>query len=105
MAGDAFEEALAGSQRWAGTTERKLSGDLENDAAELDRASEVTGAGQRYSAVTSLLRLEFSQDGVVRDGHPGLRPRGGHPLSGKMSSSRSLSRSGGCSSGKISRTE
>jgi hypothetical protein len=36
MAGDAFEEALAGFRRWAGTTERKLSGDLENDAAELD---------------------------------------------------------------------
>jgi hypothetical protein len=36
MAGDAFEEALTGFRRWAGTTERKLSGDLENDAAELD---------------------------------------------------------------------
>lgn len=35
MAGDAFEETLAGFRRWAGTTERKLSGDLEDDAAEL----------------------------------------------------------------------
>ena len=35
MAGDAFEETLAGFRRWAGTTERKLSGDPEDDAAEL----------------------------------------------------------------------
>jgi hypothetical protein len=35
MAGDAFEETLAGFRRWAGTTERKLSGDPEEDAAEL----------------------------------------------------------------------
>jgi hypothetical protein len=62
MAGDAFEGALAGFQRWAGTTERKLSGDLENDAAELDRASEVTGAGQRRAAVISLLRRAFHRE-------------------------------------------
>ena len=36
MAGDAFEEALAGFRRWAGTTERKLSGGLEDDVVELD---------------------------------------------------------------------
>ena len=36
MAGNAFEETLAGFRRWAGTTERKLSGDPEEDAAELD---------------------------------------------------------------------
>jgi hypothetical protein len=35
MAGDAFEKTLAGFRRWAGTTERKLSGDPEEDAAEL----------------------------------------------------------------------
>jgi len=35
MADDAFEETLAGFRRWAGTTERKLSGDPEDDAAEL----------------------------------------------------------------------
>jgi hypothetical protein len=35
MAGDAFEETLAGFRRWAGTTERKLIGDPEEDAAEL----------------------------------------------------------------------
>ena len=35
MAGDAFEETLAGFSRWAGTTERKLSGDPAEDAAEL----------------------------------------------------------------------
>ena len=35
MADDAFEETLAGFRRWAGTTERKLSGDPEEDAAEL----------------------------------------------------------------------
>ena len=35
MAGDAFDETLAGFRRWAGTTERKLSGDPEEDAAEL----------------------------------------------------------------------
>lgn len=35
MAGDAFEDALAGFRRWAGTTERRLSGDPEQDAAEL----------------------------------------------------------------------
>lgn len=35
MAGDAFEETLAGFRRWAGTTERKLSGDPEEDVAEL----------------------------------------------------------------------
>ncbi len=35
MAADAFEETLAGFRRWAGTTERKLSGDPEDDAAEL----------------------------------------------------------------------
>ena len=35
MAGDAFEETLAGFRRWADTTERKLSGDPEEDAAEL----------------------------------------------------------------------
>jgi hypothetical protein len=35
MAGDAFEETVAGFRRWAGTTERKLSGDPEEDAAEL----------------------------------------------------------------------
>jgi hypothetical protein len=35
MAGDAFEETLARFRRWAGTTERKLSGDPEEDAAEL----------------------------------------------------------------------
>ncbi len=35
MAGDAFEEALAGFRRWADTTERKLSGDPEEDAVEL----------------------------------------------------------------------
>jgi len=35
MAGNAFEETLAGFRRWAGTTERKLSGDPEEDAAEL----------------------------------------------------------------------
>jgi hypothetical protein len=35
VAGDAFEETLAGFRRWAGTTERKLSGDPEEDAAEL----------------------------------------------------------------------
>jgi hypothetical protein len=27
MAGDAFEETLAGFRRWAGTTDRKLNGD------------------------------------------------------------------------------
>jgi hypothetical protein len=36
MAGDAFEEALAGFQRWAGTTERKLSGNPADDAAEFE---------------------------------------------------------------------
>jgi hypothetical protein len=36
MAGDAFKETLAGFRRWAGTTEHKLSGDPEDDAAELD---------------------------------------------------------------------
>ncbi len=35
MAVDAFEETLAGFRRWAGTTEHKLSGDPEEDAAEL----------------------------------------------------------------------
>jgi hypothetical protein len=35
MASDAFEETLAGFRRWAGTTERKLSGDPEEDAADL----------------------------------------------------------------------
>jgi hypothetical protein len=35
MAVDAFEETLAGFRRWAGTTEHKLSGDPEDDAAEL----------------------------------------------------------------------
>jgi hypothetical protein len=35
MAGDAFEETLAGFRRWSGTTDRKLSGDPEDDAAEL----------------------------------------------------------------------
>ena len=35
MAGGAFEETLAGFRRWAGTTECKLSGDPEEDAAEL----------------------------------------------------------------------
>ena len=35
MADDAFEETLAGFRRWAGATERKLSGDPEEDAAEL----------------------------------------------------------------------
>jgi hypothetical protein len=35
MAGDAFEETMAGFRRWAGMTERKLSGDPEQDAAEL----------------------------------------------------------------------
>ena len=35
MAGDAFDETLAGFRRWAGTTGRKLSGDPEEDAAEL----------------------------------------------------------------------
>src|SRR5712691_10539025 len=35
MTGDAFEETMAGFRRWAGTTERKLSGDPEEDAAEL----------------------------------------------------------------------
>src|SRR5712691_7332393 len=35
MTGDAFEETLAGFRRWAGTAERKLSGDPEEDAAEL----------------------------------------------------------------------
>jgi hypothetical protein len=34
VAGDAFEETLAGFRRWAGTTERKLSGDPDEDAAE-----------------------------------------------------------------------
>jgi hypothetical protein len=58
-AGDAFEEALAGFQRWTGTTKRKLNGGLENDAAELDHASEVTGAGQRHSGVIPLLRRGF----------------------------------------------
>jgi hypothetical protein len=36
MAGDAFEETLAGFRRWAGTTDRKLNGDPEEDASELD---------------------------------------------------------------------
>jgi hypothetical protein len=35
MAGSAFEETLAGFGRWAGTTERKLSGDPQEVAAEL----------------------------------------------------------------------
>jgi hypothetical protein len=35
MAGDAFEETVAGFRRWAGTTERTLSGHPEEDAAEL----------------------------------------------------------------------
>ena len=35
MADDAFDETLAGFRRWACTTERKLSGDPEEDAAEL----------------------------------------------------------------------
>ena len=35
MADDAFDETLAGFCRWACTTERKLSGDPEEDAAEL----------------------------------------------------------------------
>ena len=35
MADDAFDETLAGFRRWAYTTERKLSGDPEEDAAEL----------------------------------------------------------------------
>jgi hypothetical protein len=35
MAGNAFDETLAGFRRWAGTTERKLSGGPEADAAEL----------------------------------------------------------------------
>ncbi|MHB1430772.1 MAG: hypothetical protein ACYCVZ_01470 [Streptosporangiaceae bacterium] len=35
MAGDAFEEALTGFLRWVGTTERDLSGDPQEDAAEL----------------------------------------------------------------------
>jgi hypothetical protein len=41
MAGDAFEETLAGFRRWAGTTERKLSGDPEDDAAELHTVFEL----------------------------------------------------------------
>ena len=40
MAGDAFEETLAGFRRWAGTTERKLSGDPEDDAAYQDRLAD-----------------------------------------------------------------
>jgi hypothetical protein len=36
MAGNAFEETLAGFRRWAGTTDRKLNGDPEEDASELD---------------------------------------------------------------------
>ena len=36
MAGDAFEETLAGFRRWAGTTDRKLNGDPEEDASELE---------------------------------------------------------------------
>ena len=35
MTGDAFEETLAGFRRWAGTTDHTLSGDPEQDAAEL----------------------------------------------------------------------
>ena len=35
MAGNAFDETLTGFRRWADTTERKLSGTLEADAAEL----------------------------------------------------------------------
>lgn len=35
MAGNAFDETLAGFRRWADATERKLSGDPEDDAAEL----------------------------------------------------------------------
>ena len=35
MAGDAFEETLAGFRRWAGATDRELSGDPEEDASEL----------------------------------------------------------------------
>lgn len=35
MAGNAFEDTLAGFRRWAGTTERQLSGAPEADAAEL----------------------------------------------------------------------
>jgi hypothetical protein len=35
MAGDKFEETVAGFRRWAATTERKLSGDPEEAAAEL----------------------------------------------------------------------
>ncbi|MGH3196166.1 MAG: hypothetical protein ACRDOH_30215, partial [Streptosporangiaceae bacterium] len=35
MAGNGFDETLAGFRRWADMTERKLSGDPETDAAEL----------------------------------------------------------------------
>ena len=41
---------------------RKLNGDLENDAAELDGASEVTGARQERSGVTPLLRRDLGHD-------------------------------------------
>jgi hypothetical protein len=54
MAGDAFEEALAGFRRWAGTTDQKLSGDPEDDAVELDA---VFGLMPDYLGIDDPARL------------------------------------------------
>jgi hypothetical protein len=54
MAGDAFEKALTGFRRWAGTTERKLCGDPEDDVAELDA---VFGLLPDYLGIDAPARL------------------------------------------------
>jgi hypothetical protein len=54
MAGNAFDETLAGFRRWADTTERKLSGDPEADAAEL---STVFGLMPDYLGIEVPSRL------------------------------------------------
>src|ERR1700704_6412005 len=54
MAGNAFDETLTGFRRWADTTERKLSGDPEADAAEL---STVFGLMPDYLGIEVPSRL------------------------------------------------
>lgn len=68
MAGDAFEETLADFRRWAGTTERKLSGAPEADAAELGL---LFGLMPDYLEIESPSRLAAGHlTGLLLDVYP-----------------------------------
>ncbi|MDQ2812505.1 MAG: hypothetical protein M3Z75_11710 [Actinomycetota bacterium] len=61
MTGNAFDQSLTGFRRWADTTERKLSGDPETDAAELNTVFDLMPDYLEIAAPSRLAAGDLTQ--------------------------------------------